>query len=715
MLGQKQWQFDVYSKDVEFANKMESGGLPGRVHISQSTLKYLNGEFEVCEGDGASREEAIRLAGIRTYFIVRVLKPYPQGTLDENVVTASTPVRSNESPVNGNGIHVQLETSVAKTTGLNHDATADRNGQSNPDETEQSLLQQQQPSSGNATIASKAVAAAANGHASSALAQVEPEEYTRRLRRELMNRDTSYLSKHMHSFTLCFRQASLERQYMNNSDETAGVSLVGMPVTLSFCLVARLVLGNVGPWELSAGLLCLSAMLVLCMCCTAPSWAGRRGSAGQDSILLHSLRGSGDENTLPIDMTAMNRSPSAEVAAGIEARSGSESRPVNMPTWLPRSVLSISLAVQHNAVVRLVVSMLLIGLWLCWALAVNTELYVQQSIVSNDPLTASTGTTNSIQSTWSLNTADGSALVYTSYFCIVLLLGVSALKRISFLIKMAVIGVCVWLQCMANFTLHFPTRSSISRPAVHPLDWALMLTLVAAACLLINRQFEVMSRRLFLWQREVQEQKDKVADMKRKNEALVYNILPPHVASHFLGRRSRDEELYAKSYDSVGVLFAAMPNFTDFYTEESVNNQGLECLRFLNEVISDFDALLDQPQFRDIIKIKTISSTYMAASGLNCEPEQERKALERGVSPIKARWAHLATLTEFALTLKETLNNINRESFNNFVLKMGNICVSRTIGSKQVLPICHTSSSRTWFFFIFFFILFAYTLFSSPP
>lgn len=31
--------------------------------------------------------------------------------------------------------------------------------------------------------------------------------------------------------------------------------------------------------------------------------------------------------------------------------------------------------------------------------------------------------------------------------------------------------------------------------------------------------------------------------------------------------------------------------FADFYSEETVNNQGLECLRFLNEVISDFDAV----------------------------------------------------------------------------------------------------------------------------
>lgn len=50
-----------------------------------------------------------------------------------------------------------------------------------------------------------------------------------------------------------------------------------------------------------------------------------------------------------------------------------------------------------------------------------------------------------------------------------------------------------------------------------------------------------MTRRLFLWQKDIDQQKEMVADMRRKNEALVYNILPPHVAVHFLGKRKNDE------------------------------------------------------------------------------------------------------------------------------------------------------------------------------
>lgn len=46
-----------------------------RVHISEKTYSYLNDEFEVEPGFGEKREEALRLAGIKTFFIVKALKP----------------------------------------------------------------------------------------------------------------------------------------------------------------------------------------------------------------------------------------------------------------------------------------------------------------------------------------------------------------------------------------------------------------------------------------------------------------------------------------------------------------------------------------------------------------------------------------------------------------------------------------------------------------
>jgi adenylate cyclase 3 len=45
------------------------------VHISEKTLSYLNGEFEVEPALGEKREETLRMAGIKTFFIVKALKP----------------------------------------------------------------------------------------------------------------------------------------------------------------------------------------------------------------------------------------------------------------------------------------------------------------------------------------------------------------------------------------------------------------------------------------------------------------------------------------------------------------------------------------------------------------------------------------------------------------------------------------------------------------
>lgn len=36
-------------------------------------------------------------------------------------------------------------------------------------------------------------------------------------------------------------------------------------------------------------------------------------------------------------------------------------------------------------------------------------------------------------------------------------------------------------------------------------------------------------------------------------------------------------------------MFASIPNFWEYYEQNSVTRHGIECIRILNEIICDFD------------------------------------------------------------------------------------------------------------------------------
>lgn len=75
--------------------------------------------------------------------------------------------------------------------------------------------------------------------------------------------------------------------------------------------------------------------------------------------------------------------------------------------------------------------------------------------------------------------------------------------------------------------------------------------------------------------------------------------------------------MYHEQCDFVCIMFASIPNFSEFYVELEANNEGVECLRLLNEIIADFDELLAEEPYKYIEKIKSTGATYMAASGEN--------------------------------------------------------------------------------------------------
>lgn len=88
-------------------------------------------------------------------------------------------------------------------------------------------------------------------------------------------------------------------------------------------------------------------------------------------------------------------------------------------------------------------------------------------------------------------------------------------------------------------------------------------------------------------------------------------------------------------------MFASICNFWDFYSQNTISKHGIECIKILNEIICDFDQvspegilyrfcslrgiydvslvysqLLFKPKFSSVEKVKTIGSTYMAATGV---------------------------------------------------------------------------------------------------
>uniref|UniRef100_A0A669D6E8 Adenylate cyclase type 2 n=1 Tax=Oreochromis niloticus TaxID=8128 RepID=A0A669D6E8_ORENI len=252
---------------------------------------------------------------------------------------------------------------------------------------------------------------------------------------------------------------------------------------------------------------------------------------------------------------------------------------------------------------------------------------------------------------------------YFIYCCILGLVSCSVFLRINYELKMVVMLVAVVIYNIIILQTHATLLDGFNKDLKTMGSVSLFIFFITL--LVLARQNEYYCRLDFLWRDKFKRECEEIETMENLNRVLLENVLPAHVAEHFLGRNWKNEDLYHQSYESVCVMFASIPDFKEFYTESDVNKEGLECLRLLNEIIADFDELLSKPKFSGVEKIKTIGSTYMAATGLNVTPGPEC------AQEHDRQYMHIGTMVEFAFALVGKLDVINKHSFNDFRLRIG--------------------------------------------
>lgn len=204
----------------------------------------------------------------------------------------------------------------------------------------------------------------------------------------------------------------------------------------------------------------------------------------------------------------------------------------------------------------------------------------------------------------------------------------------------------------ANNLLHSWLFSGIDRLR---FEIILDILLILVMIWFLNREFEFGSRLSFYVDYQANEDKRIMQENKDQAEWLLHNIIPQHISEQM-----KKNSKYSKNHKNVGVIFATIVNFNEFYDESYKG--GREYLRVLNELISDYEVLLDEHCFKDVEKIKTITSTFMAASGLNIQSRLENKHPH----------AHLFSLIDFSIEMQNVVGRFNESIFNfDFILNIG--------------------------------------------